>query len=99
MSEHTKAPWQVRVSNIVSVGVAEGGEHWQFSGIVQCLGPREVAEANARHIIKCVNYHNRLMEHLRDVIGVIDGDGGTFNIKGARALLSELSAHNGGGGE
>lgn len=58
-------------------------------------------EANAEHIVKCVNYHDRMVEALEGCqidmhrFGMVTDQ----QMDEINDLLSELSSHNGEGGE
>ena len=80
MSEvkHTPGPWTTRKE---IDGMHADWETWICSGMTGVAvcnnqtrrstfkASREEAEANARHIVKCVNNHDRLVEALREVTG------------------------------
>lgn len=85
MSEHNETPWYAN-GPAVYMG-ADGG----FS-LRCCPNP----EANARHIVHCVNNHERLVEALRNTLRVIDGEDGTYSINRDRKLLAQLQAGKGG---
>lgn len=75
-----------------------GHKTWQE--MIQCNGCYDLpdkgiekAEANARHIVKAVNYHDRLLEALKSVDWDKAADWGIVAMDGrdsARALLAEL---------
>lgn len=58
MSKHTSAPWRVeRTAN---------GCFWVHKGILKSIGliGHDTAEADATHIVKCVNLHDELVQTL-----------------------------------
>lgn len=61
--EHTPTPW-AEYGLIIRIG--EDGSEDQIAQVCD-WGPeyRQESLANARHIVKCVNYHERLAETLR----------------------------------
>lgn len=65
-----------------------------FSGLAVMISPRytgmEIAEADATHIVRCVNYHKRLVESVDNLIKIMDGEDGTHSAMRARRLLAEL---------
>ena len=114
MSKHTPTPWTLgRISKRSQTAFIDAMhqdpdlKHVDWRDMIQCNGCYELpdmgiekAEANARHIVKAVNYHERLREALRDMLdehprnGVYHDctDNGFSECEycGALALLAEL---------
>ena len=89
MSKHTPTPWALDKYGDV-VHSAKG--QVCITGFALSCGPRnKEAEANAHHIVKAVNYHDRLREALhRCVDGWLKSDDVFAPMQEARALLAEL---------
>jgi len=80
MSEHTREPWSIREE---IDGRNAGWMTWIMGGdkgVAVCNNQARAAtfrasknesEANARHIVHCVNYHDRLREALREVTAIL----------------------------
>lgn len=93
MQNHTPTPWEVGKYGRVQAESSSGPlSSIVVSGFTLTGGVE--AESNARHIVKCVNYHDRLVAALDDCVQHLDCADGFV----ARQLLAELSAHNGGEG-
>lgn len=107
MSGHTPAPWEVGNQHYkdqtVSIDAPAGNKahgYVSWEGMVVCFGDEDrpaqgilTATANARHIVKCVNYHDRLVKALDDlqlVAACIDYDAIEPKLKRARDILAEL---------
>src|SRR5690554_395132 len=102
MSEHTPTPWTLgRTSKRSQAAFIDamhrdpemGHETWQE--MIQCNGCHDLpdkgiekAEANARHIIKAVNYHDRLVEALKAL--TVPHGVTSYHYEKARAMLEEL---------
>lgn len=102
MSKHTPTPWQIGYGDGIFGDVASWSAHMddvECHEIVIRSGREAVAiiyygdtdgpsEANARHIVKAVNYHERLVDALRnlEVWAPKDMDAA----EQARAILQEL---------
>lgn len=100
MSKHTPTPWTLgRISKHSQTAFIDamhrdpemGHETWQE--MIQCNGCYDLpdkgiekAEANARHIVKAVNYHDRLREALEHILNAKRPE----DYWDARALLAEL---------
>lgn len=109
MSEHTETPWEVSQATWDGkhINGTWGGSKNGASVFVARSGATigkddSVAEANARHIVHCVNNHERLIEALREfseldqmstenAVGFIED-----NCRDLRTLLSSLEAEKGG---
>lgn len=108
MSEHTREPWSIREE---IDGRNAGWMTWIMGGdkgVAVCNNQARAAtfrasknesEANARHIVRCVNYHEWLVEALRAVDwekaaswGIVDMN----DADKARTLLAKLQADKGG---
>ena len=84
MTNPTATPWRVgkvdRETQTVEIDAphghrGDGLNYSQWTAFAECVGaddqPDEgivVAEANARHIVHCVNNYERLVEALREVV-------------------------------
>jgi len=68
MSKHTPTPWALdKYGDVVH---SAKGQVCITAFALSC-GPRnKEAEANARHIVKAVNYHERLREALDDLYSI-----------------------------
>lgn len=90
--KHTPTPWAIYDKPAHSCC-------WEFIGVnIEQAVRDEVAdpifeadEANARHIVKCVNNHDRLVEALDGLLDMWDG-APIDEWEKARALLAELDA-------
>lgn len=110
--KHTPTPWSVGASRYHGQTVEIDTEsrdpdlgHGNWTAMIECCGSNEnpdigiqKAMANARHIVKCVNNHERLVEALRSVEAlaseIVRGEGfrptDHGQIQEARQLLAEL---------
>ena len=92
MSKHTPTPWHTMHNKLESSICGEG----QFVARVDGseTQTREEGEANADHIVKCVNAHDELVAALRDVLADSDAGNGetpkTSRWPGAHAVLAKL---------
>lgn len=57
--EHTPTPWKVYLYGGVQIGQEDTGE-----AVCSMWGDKQEGEANASHIVKCVNMHDELVEAL-----------------------------------
>lgn len=87
----TPRPWHV--SDAPWIGL-KFGVMYQGSVVAEC---REITpdadKANARHIVKCVNNHERLVEALRDMVDTFTPGCNEYEwaiFENARQLLTEL---------
>lgn len=64
---HTPTPWKVYQFGGVQVGQEDTGE-----AICSMWGDKHEGEANAAHIVKCVNMHDELVEVLKEAGDVIE---------------------------
>jgi len=85
MSKHTPTPWTLgrtsKRSQTVYIDAMHQDpdlKHMDWRDMIACAGCYDLpdngiekAEANARHIVKAVNYHERLVEALREVTAVL----------------------------
>lgn len=102
MSEHTETPW-VQIDHGVGElvvycpetdkAICTFGDTDNFWAWPEHYFSSGVAEANAKHIVHCVNNHQRLVQALRDCVS---GECDLNDIHNARALLAELDAGEGG---
>lgn len=74
--KHTPTPWNVSTwveqpNNRTKPMVAAKGVTIAITHPAPICQESE-CEANARHIVKCVNYHDRLVEALRDMVNSYD---------------------------
>lgn len=99
MSEHTKGIW--KLDQYGDVVHSCNGQVF-VTGFALSCGPRnKEAEANARHIVHCVNNHERLVEAVKELIEsscfmrdeYSDMDDA---VDSARTLLAQLEAGEGG---
>jgi len=88
MSKHTPTPWKIGYGDGIFGDVASWSAHMddvECHEIVIRSGREAVAiiyygdtdgpsEANARHIVKAVNYHDRLTEALRNAVRIMESD-------------------------
>jgi len=92
---HTPTPWRVgghcQPFQIVhSVRIANGT--FVNDSVAYVPETREEYEANAAHIVRCVNAHDRLVAALRIAMSVIKAHHAESDVrlKDARALLAEI---------
>ena len=78
--------------------VAEVGEYPAFVGSELMELGSEVCNANARHIVKCVNAHDELVDALRGVLE-FQGDYGANEIDMAKSHAEAYRVLNGLGDE
>jgi len=109
MSKHTPTPWTLgRISKHSQTAFIDAMhqdpdlKHVDWRDMIQCNGCYELpdkgiekAEANARFVVKAVNYHERLREALRELLGRVENDADSKSWfldeqAEARALLAEL---------
>ena len=64
--EHTPTPWKVYLYGGVQIGQEDTGE-----AVCSMWGDKQEGEANAAHIVKCVNMHDELVEALEDAIQLL----------------------------
>lgn len=92
-TQHTQTPWKVRQAYL-------NGEpcnytiHTGMTTIADCSYD-EQGEANAAHIVKCVNHHDELVAALTSIASYIPADTDYFRKCGemqgaARAVLAKL---------
>lgn len=92
MNEHTKTPWSVDKRAKTLVNGATGHSVATTGGYSNnTMDPDKLhgmLEANARHIVHCVNNHERLVEALRECVS------NPYSVsRKARAVLAELQAN------
>lgn len=103
MSKHTPTPWLKPCEDEVGViSKADDQSYGMRVPILTCYSAN--AEADADLIVKAVNFHDRLVEALREVAATLDwqchgrcrgfGDGPILSssaaVEKARALLAEI---------
>lgn len=70
MSEISKLPWMsLEPVDFDSIRIFSGNKY--IGSIGASDDPREITEANARHIVKCVNVHDELVAALEKCLAVI----------------------------
>jgi hypothetical protein len=78
MSKHTPTPWEVNGQMIVkdcyNEVIADVEASWQFNFPPKRRVNRDICNANAEHIVKCVNSHDELLEALKQALSYIKGD-------------------------
>ena len=82
MSKHTPGPWRIDNSNNYDIE-SYNEETGTTFGICQMYAD-ESMEANARHIVHCVNCHDELLEALQAVYSDIE----LQNVKGGSDELN-----------
>lgn len=66
--KHTPTPWVLASPYRVAGDCSHTGMHGAFSfPVAECKGSNEVAAANAAHIVRAVNSHDKLVAALRFV--------------------------------
>lgn len=60
--EHTPTPWKVYQYGGVQIGQEDTGE-----AVCSMWGDKKEGEANAAHIVKCVNMHDELVAVMSDI--------------------------------
>lgn len=68
--KHTPTPWKVYQFGGVQIGQEDTGE-----AICSMWGDKSEGDANAAHIVKCVNMHDGLVEALRRLKQECEADG------------------------
>ncbi len=93
MSEHTKTPWAIHDNGYYfEIGVPAPDSSLGVHPTVM-IGVDYCNEANARHIVHCVNNHERLVEM---VGALLANPSDSFTVHMAESLLSSLEAEKGG---
>jgi len=83
--EHTPTPWKVYLYGGVQIGQEDTGE-----AVCSMWGDKQEGEANAAHIVKCVNMHDELVEALRKC-GMLLEHGG-FDLEFIDSALKKAGA-------
>lgn len=97
MSDHTPGPWAVTGRDspagadlaIIADGVGEIG--YASTRFVGCV----VAEANAAHIVRCVNAHDDMLEALEAVEAMLDDPGNHPELPVRRRVIAAIAAAKG----
>lgn len=94
MSEHTETPWVARGSEIGVIDQSDTQSYGMMLVIafMDEFDFRDQWKANARHIVHCVNNHERLVEALRNLVDYSECKNhyGVLYEEQARTLLTEL---------
>jgi len=82
-TKHTPAPWSIdQYRNILGAD----GHLLVVTGVATPIGPRnQQSEANAAHIVRCVNSHEQMRRALEEVLAVCQ-DRQAFVMQGPRAF-------------
>ena len=94
--EHTKTPWGAvhsvgKTLQSYSQSSCVIGENKQqmICGCFEDIGGKDVAKANAAHIVRCVNSHYAAVDIIRDIALHFDGTNSPLGEK-ANAFLKAL---------
>lgn len=63
MGKHTPTPWEVRMVTGFHTSIYGEKNKWILNAALQGM-KRDESEANAAHIVKCVNMHDELVKAL-----------------------------------
>jgi len=86
--EHTPTPWKVYLYGGVQIGQEDTGD-----AVCSMWGDKQEGEANAAHIVKCVNMHDELVEALYNLVKWIeDEQGSTDRVNDAVKTLEKAGA-------
>lgn len=103
MTTHTPTPWGVMhdgpagdgmpwvAFREAAPGLTIGSPH-NTELICRVSGYLQPVEANAAHIVRCVNNFDEAREWIRAALNMVDGDGTPPNWDGMRAFLKEIGA-------
>jgi hypothetical protein len=94
MSNVTPSPWAIHDNgSYLDIGVPSGETRFPVHPTVM-IGVDYVNKGNAYHIVKCVNYHERLVEALHHAMQGWEYDGVSYEhgaaARGCIDLLAEL---------
>lgn len=80
MMEHSKTPWEVSISNGTTI-LSHRGDSLRYiiAEVNDNFG--EESEANAGHIVKCVNHFDELVKCLKDALQALGWEGFDKDIK------------------
>lgn len=89
--KHTPTPWKHGTKRMdESVVITSGGLGLTVAIVHQ--GAINNAQANASHIVKCVNMHDELVEAIQELICAGDFRRGCQDLKAARETLKKAGA-------
>lgn len=90
--EHTPTPWEVGTDEDGRVAVIKGCSFLTYAFPTDLGFETGSADANAAHIVKCVNMHDELVEAIQDLICAGDFRRGCEDLKSARETLKKAGA-------
>lgn len=93
MSEHTKTPWLIVPGKAFIYALDENGVNRFQASIDGAHCPESELVANARHIVHCVNNHERLVEM---VGALLANPSDSFTVHMAESLIADMEAEKGG---